>query len=385
MFNKLNRYSPLAAGLMLVALLPTLLFGAYYPSPALVGNNADAEASVSTGLLPTEGYPMLYNTATGLWDRARNGAQPIASSAAVALPIDLIITGQAATTSGNNALATDGNTTTTVTSYHSGSVQIVGTAGISAGAAAVEQSNDGNNWTLLPVQEATATAQTLQTGPITIAASSARLFQFALNANFIRVRVSTAFVGGSIQVFGCLSQLPLATPAVTVAQGTASSLNGQVTGPVAHSSAIGSSNPVPVALVVKTAFDTTLVEGDSARATGTTAGQWVIKPYGDAANDIQYSADISVTTQQTITAAGAAGIRNYCTGLQLQNTGSNTTVFTLQDGATRIWAMTLPGNMTMPAVVPFATPLKGTAATAMNFTFSANSTTSVNFQGYKSP
>ena len=199
-------------------------------TPALVGNNSDAEASVSTGLQPTEAYSMLYNGAT--WDRARKGLQSVANGASVALPIDEAPAGIAAATSGNNILAADGATATTATGYHSGSVQIVASAGIGAGAVTFEQSNDGTNFTLLPVREDTATAQTMQTAAITIAASTVRLFSFAVNSNFIRCRISTTVTGGTIQAFSCFSQLPYSGPSIAAQNVTAANFNANVSGTV---------------------------------------------------------------------------------------------------------------------------------------------------------
>ncbi len=61
-------------------------------TPALVGNNSDAEASVSSGLQPTEAYQMVYNGST--WDRVRgtNGSQNISAPAALDISYSTIIT-----------------------------------------------------------------------------------------------------------------------------------------------------------------------------------------------------------------------------------------------------------------------------------------------------
>lgn len=141
---------------------------------------------------------------------------------------DVEVTGPAGVTIGNNALAAD-NTWTLASLYSSGSVQIIATAGISAGAVTFEQSNDGVNATLLPVKEESATAQTMHTAAITIAASSARIFVFSTKAKYLRVRVSTAFVGGSIQAFGNMSVWPFTGVALNVQQGTAGNLNTTAT------------------------------------------------------------------------------------------------------------------------------------------------------------
>lgn len=85
-----------------------------------------------------------------------------------------------------------------------------------------------------------------------------------------------------------------------------------------------------------------------------------------------------------IKAAGAAGVRNYTTALQYQNTNATPTEVVLKDGATVIWRGYAPANMTQPALVVFPNPLKGTAATAINFTcITALANVYVDAQGYQ--
>ncbi len=54
---------------LIFALAASVAQATFNPYPALVGNNADGEAAVSTGLLPTEGYQMVWNGTT--WDRQK--------------------------------------------------------------------------------------------------------------------------------------------------------------------------------------------------------------------------------------------------------------------------------------------------------------------------
>lgn len=92
---------------------------------------------------------------------------------------------------------------------------------------------------------------------------------------------------------------------------------------------------------------------------------------------------ITNTTAVALAAAGAAGVRNYVTGLQYQNTSATASIVTIQDGTTVIWTGYAPASMTFPAAINFETPLKGTAATVMNFKVNTTSTnTFVSAQGY---
>lgn len=110
-----------------------------------------------------------------------------------------------------------------VTEYRAGSIQIIVPGGVSAGAVIFEQSNDGVNATPWIVCEPhlgvpITTAQTL-------AALSVRTFFGETSSRFVRVRISTAFVGGAVTAYGGFTAGPafagvmlaniIGTPAVT--------------------------------------------------------------------------------------------------------------------------------------------------------------------------
>jgi hypothetical protein len=103
---------------------------------------------------------------------------------------------------------------------------------------------------------------------------------------------------------------------------------------------------------------------------------------------LQYAAaagGIVNTTDVVLTAAGAAGIRNYITHLDLINRAAVETEFVIKDGAsTVIWRTSLPASMTIAAEFNFPTPLKGTAATALNAAcVTTGAAVRCNAQGYK--
>lgn len=104
--------------------------------------------------------------------------------------------------------------------FQSASVQIIAGAGISAGAITIEQTNDSTLATTgaaVPYQEAASVTVGAAVGAITIAASTQRIFNFPITARYIRVRISTAFVGGTVQAVALLSQEPYAAPTINVA------------------------------------------------------------------------------------------------------------------------------------------------------------------------
>lgn len=164
--------------------------------------------------------------------------------------------------------------------------------------------------------------------------------------------------------------------------------NQNVGGAAAHDGAV-SGNPVRIAgkaiNIVPTAVSTT---GDTHDLITTMVGALIQKPYAIPEADFSWAAPsaIAVTTDNVVKAAGAAGIRNYVTGVQLQNTGATATEVVIKDGATVIWRGFLPASMPGIADVNFATPLKGSAATALNFAcITAGANVYANVQGYQAP
>lgn len=93
-------------------------------------------------------------------------------------------------------------------------------------------------------------------------------------------------------------------------------------------------------------------------------GKQIIQQYADPVNTWQTALALTTTTAAALKAAGAAGIRNYCTGVTVSNSSATTTLVTVLDGATVIWQAQVGAGVTV--VVPFETPLRGTAATALN-------------------
>lgn len=160
------------------------------------------------------------------------GAQSISSSLPVNISTDTVVTQTAAIAAINVDLLTGGtNGWYDASSFHSCSIQIIGGAGISAGAIFFEQTNDttnasaGNIW---PVEEDTTLTPTPNIAAITISASTIRMFRGMVTARYVRVRVSTAFVGGTVKAVGVFSQMPYSRLTQTVHQSTGANLNTQI-------------------------------------------------------------------------------------------------------------------------------------------------------------
>lgn len=172
---------------------------------------------------------------------------------------------------------------------------------------------------------------------------------------------------------------------VQVAGGTVTASG--VTGNVAHDSAV-SGNPVRIGGRALTANYTGVGTGDVADFITTVVGAQVVRPFSIPELDWQYQAatPVAVTTDQVMKAAGATGIRNYLTGLQMKNTSATATEVVVKDGSTVIWRGHLSASMTSAEIIQFHTPLRGTAATALNFAcITAGASVYVSAQGYQAP
>lgn len=113
-----------------------------------------------------------------------------------------------------------------VTDFNSGSFQIEGSAGISAGAIFFEQTNDETSTVGLPLRvlEVTAVNTIPQVAAFNVTASSRRLFKAQLDSKFVRVRISTAFVGGTVRAVSFFSTDTTAMLSQTINQSSQANL-----------------------------------------------------------------------------------------------------------------------------------------------------------------
>jgi hypothetical protein len=284
-------------------------------------------------------------------------------------------------------------------SFNVASVMIVGGAGISAGAIIFEQTNDltaAASGVPLRAVEVSVVNANPNVAAITIAASTVRMFKAQVDARYIRVRISTAFVGGTVQAIATLSKQTAAYSVVNVQQATAGNLNATVSGtltgvttltggPTAEDAAT-TSNPLITGGFVRTAAaPATLVAGDAARHTMTSAGALTI-----AIGAPVSSAEVASAAR---TATGNSGTISVPTGGAIAGhiivsaaSGTTPTLdITLEEsydnGTTwvQIWAaprFTASGNTPIPAMEVYAVrrwvwTLTGTSP---SFTFAINTT-----------
>lgn len=145
---------------------------------------------------------------------------------------DLSVTGepaQAATV--NNILTTSaGASSTDLTGYRSGSVQVVSTA--SGGTYIFEGSNNNINFQTIPVFSQLILTGTPITAAITATVSNL-IYVFPVNFRYLRLRIVTTITGGSIQAFSKFSQQSFTPAILQIAQATAANLNVNASGTVA--------------------------------------------------------------------------------------------------------------------------------------------------------
>ncbi len=164
-----------------------------------------------------------------------------------------------------------------------------------------------------------------------------------------------------------------------------------VQGAAAHSAAVVG-NPVRIAGKVVTAVDTTLAVGETADLSMTTSGAAVVKAFSAPEADWTYAAasgGIVNTADNVLAVAAGAGIRNYLTGISIQNASATiATEVVIKDGSTVIWRGYLGiGSLLNSAVgLAFPTPLRSSANVALSVAaITTASTIYVNAQGYTAP
>lgn len=118
----------------------------------------------------------------------------------------------------------------------------------------------------------------------------------------------------------------------------------------------------------------------------------VVKPYAASADDWTYAAasgGIINATDVVVKAAAAVGIRNYVTALSFVNASATVaTEVVVKNGAVVMWRGFIgAGTLLNSAVgVTFPTPLRGSAATAINVAaITIGAQVYCNVQGYTAP
>jgi hypothetical protein len=135
--------------------------------------------------------------------------EALATQINVSIVDDISKTGKAACTTGNNILEIDGSAATDAKAQHSIAMSFTATAGISAGVVSFEQSIDNINWAPLQAFDV-ANANSPPVSGWTIVANTTKIFAAPVNTRYVRARISTTVVGGTVQAFSNLSELPFA-------------------------------------------------------------------------------------------------------------------------------------------------------------------------------
>jgi len=257
----------------------------------------------------------------------------------------------------------------------SAKVQVTGTY---TGALSLQYTLDGATW-VTPIANNTFVNVGTNGASSTIASASTGVFLFQAAA-YLKIRITAlAAVTGTavVTIIGASPVLSSLQPVIGVTTDTT------VTSPL----------PVTVGGVVRTTAAAALSNGALAYLPISSGRQLIQKPYGPGETDWQFAVAtggiVNTTTAVTIKAAGAASVRNYCTGITLmaQALGTATEV-AIRDGAggAVLWRSFIPTGGLPTTSIVFPTPLRGTAATLMEFvTLTASVTGSVflNAQGYQ--
>lgn len=213
------------------------------PSGALV-TDSTISGTVATNISQYGG------TSTTLGQKAMTASMPVVissdqSSVNTLLP-DLFLTGQSGQAALiNNILpqTTASATATDASGYRTAYVQVVASAGISAGAIIFEVSNDNVNFQATPYFNQSLITGATVSGSTALLANTQVIYALPITARYIRLRISTAVVGGTIQAFTKLSQA-VYTPAVTtVTQPTAAQLNATVSGSLTSAGTVTQATP----------------------------------------------------------------------------------------------------------------------------------------------
>lgn len=270
--------------------------------------------------------------------------------------------------------------------FHAITFDLIASAGIASGVVTFEQTNDITNaaaGTVLLLQNmSTTTAAPVSTH--TPVASTVTKFGGPIMSGWVRLRISTVISGGTLRIAAALSQMPFNN------SWTADSLaNGQT----AHSSP-STGFPLRIGGRVVSTLDATLVHGDASDTAMTTGQQTVVKDFASSENDWQYAGAtggiVNSTTAITVKAAGAAGIRNFVSGVDLSwGALGAATEFAIRDGASGIvlWRYMIPAGTAGSFSRVFATPKRGTAATLLEIVTLVASVTGgvvANLDGYQS-
>ena len=260
---------------------------------------------------------------------------------------------------------------TTLGQYAQVRLQITGTY---SGTVSFQVSNDGSNW---------FTKYIINNASLTVASStgSTGTWYGDLGAQYFRVNM-TAFTSGTATITLQYTQAPapislaavsiqsgsntigsIASISTSIVPGTAATNLGK-----AAAAAPSTTDTGMAPLYVRkpsTPAAMTATAGNYSQGVVDQEGKLIIQQYADPTNTWQSSLTLTSTTSTAMNAAQSGSLRNYCTGITVSNASTTATTVKILDGGTTIWQANFPASGA-PFFVAFETPLRGTAATAMN-------------------
>lgn len=217
------------------------------------------------------------------------------------------------------------------------------------------------------------------------------LYVVPVTGHTMRLRIST-WTSGTYVVAGVkkIGPAPVGPTTYISAIGNGPPIQGTA----AHDAAVAGA-PNRIAGRAQTANYTAVASGDTADILTTTVGALVVRPHAIPEACWSYAAAsggiVNTTTAVTIKAAGAAGLKNYLTGLDIaSDTLGSATEVAVRDGAggTVLWRQKLDTTATKPTRLSFDPPLAGTAATLLEvvtLTATVTGGVYVNARGYTAP
>lgn len=263
--------------------------------------------------------------------------------------------------------------TLNIDAFQSVSVQVSGTF---VGSVAFEVSNDGVTWH--------GKVFVSNAGAAAAAATGAGIWSGDLGARYFRTRMS-AYTSGTATVSYYLSpesqSYGSANTTATVnalTPGTGAAQLGKAED-TAHASGdvgvlmLGVRQPTAPVIPTSAANDNSYILLDQ-------EGKTIISGTGAAELSWQAAVDLTTTSSTALIAAAGAGIRRYVTDMTFANTGASPATVTVFDGAGRVYVRTIPATSSVD--VQLKTPIRGTAATAVNASLAVAGTVTVSIAGY---
>ncbi len=251
------------------------------------------------------------------------------------------------------------------------SVQVSGTF---VGTVGFEVSNDKVNWTTKNLISSAGNTGATSTTPGVWAGD--------IGARYFRARVS-AFTSGAprVDIYGVIESMSYGPVSQTITSAfltTGATALGKAEDTTHATADVGVATfgvRVPAAPAAQTS-----AVGDYGTFAIDAEGKQVMSGWGAA--ELSFSSNINLTTTSDVAlrAAQAAGIRTFVTDLILENTGAASARVLVRDGTTQIFSATLAAGQTLDCNL--RTPLRGTAATALNAQLGAAGTVTVTTLGF---